>query len=175
MKTSDVMAELSARRIDCGMLALPVEGTNLTVEPVFDEPFHVIVPAAHALAKKKSVRESDLLGERGVVTERKGLSLGLEEEVERIDHRHVGDEIDRDLELRRLLGKHQARQMIALRILLPVDEVVLRLDLERVGKYRRAAVRGGTQAHDLRPERDRPVVGVGRPMMQRDVDAHDGL
>ncbi|MFN0007933.1 MAG: LysR substrate-binding domain-containing protein [Planctomycetota bacterium] len=64
MKTSDVLAEIAARKIDCGMLALPVEGTNLTVEPIFDEPFHVIVPAAHALAGRKSVHESDLLGER---------------------------------------------------------------------------------------------------------------
>ncbi len=117
----------------------------------------------------------DLLGERGIVAEGKGLAFRLEEEVERIDHRHVGDEIDGDLELRGLLREHQARQVIALRILLPVDEVILGLDLERVGEDRRAAVRGGTQAHDLRSERDRPVVGVGRPMMQRDVDAHDGL
>ncbi len=122
------------------------------------------------LAKRR-----DLLGERGVVTKGKGLGVGLEEEVERIDHRQVGDEIDGDFEPGGLLGEHQARQMIALRVLLPVDEVVLGLDLERVGKDRRAAVRSRTQAYHLRSERDRPVVGVGRPMMQRDVDAHDGL
>ncbi len=122
------------------------------------------------LAKRR-----DLLGERGVVTKGKGLGVGLEEEVERIDHRQVGDEIDGDFEPGGLLGEHQARQMIALRVLLPVDEVVLGLDLERVGKDRRAAVRRRAQAYDLRAERNRPVVAVGRPMMQRDVDAHDGL
>ena len=45
----------------------------------------------------------DLLGERGIVAEGKGLGFGLEEEVERVDHRHVGDEIDGDLERRGLL------------------------------------------------------------------------
>ena len=65
--------------------------------------------------------------------------------------------------------------MIALWVLLPVDEVILGLDLERVGQDRRAAVRGGTQAHDLRSEHDRPIVAVGCPMMQRDVDAHDRM
>src|SRR5271169_2995485 len=30
------------------------------------------------------------------------------------------------------------------------------------------------QPHDLRSERHGPVVGVGRPMMQCDVNAHDG-
>jgi hypothetical protein len=34
---------------------------------------------------------------------------------------------------------------------------------------------GRTQAHDLRAQFDGSVVPVGRPMMQRDVDAHDGL
>ena len=36
-------------------------------------------------------------------------------------------------------------------------------------------MRRGTQAHDLRTQRHGPVVGVGRPMMQRDVDAHADL
>lgn len=64
MKTSDVLAEITARKIDCGMLALPLDAANLVVEPIFDEPFFVIVPAGHELAGKKSVRESDLQGRR---------------------------------------------------------------------------------------------------------------
>lgn len=64
MKTADVLTEIAARKIDCGMLALPVDAANLTVEPVFDEPFFLIVPAEHELARKKSVREADLAGER---------------------------------------------------------------------------------------------------------------
>jgi len=64
MKTADVLAELAQRRLDCGLLALPVSVDGLAVEPLFDEPFLLIAPRNHALAAKKIVRESDLLGER---------------------------------------------------------------------------------------------------------------
>jgi LysR family hydrogen peroxide-inducible transcriptional activator len=64
MKTADVLAELAQRRLDCGLLALPVSVDGLAVEPLFDEPFLLNAPRAHALAAKKIVRESDLLGER---------------------------------------------------------------------------------------------------------------
>jgi hypothetical protein len=122
------------------------------------------------LAKRR-----DFLRKRGVVAEGKSLGLRLKEEIEWIDHRHVGDQIDRDVEPGCLLREHEPRQVVALRILLPVDEVVLGLDLERVGKDRCAAVRSGAQAHDLRSECYRPVVFVGRSMMQCDLDAHGGM
>jgi len=64
MKTSDVLEEIARRRLDCGMLAMPIEASGLTVVPVFDEPFFLIVPADDDLAKKRSVRESDLQGRR---------------------------------------------------------------------------------------------------------------
>ena len=72
----------------------------------------------------------DLLGQRGIVGEGPGLGLGVQEKVEGVDHRHVGDEIDRDLEPIGLVREHQPRQMIALRVLLPVDEVPDRRDLQ---------------------------------------------
>ena len=46
------------------------------------------------------------------------------------------------------------RQEVAVRILLPVEKVLRRLDLERVAEHRRAAVGGGPQADDLRAELD---------------------
>jgi LysR family transcriptional regulator, hydrogen peroxide-inducible genes activator len=64
MKTTDVLAEIAGRRIDCGMLALPIAADHLTVEPVFDEPFFLIAPPGHELARKKAVHEADLAGER---------------------------------------------------------------------------------------------------------------
>jgi len=64
MKTADVLAELAQRRLDCGLLALPVSVEGLAIEPLFDEPFLLLAPRGHALAAKKRVRESDLLGER---------------------------------------------------------------------------------------------------------------
>ena len=65
-----------------------------------------------------SLREPRLVGER------KRLGRRLEEEVERIDHRHLGDQIDVDGELARLLRKDEAREVVAVRILLPVEEVL---------------------------------------------------
>ena len=57
------------------------------------------------------------------VGERKRFGLRLEEEVERVVDRHLGDEIDLEPELTDPLGEGQSRQIVALRILLPVDEM----------------------------------------------------
>ena len=134
------------------------------------EPGRQFRPQRFQLAERR-----DLFGERGVVGEGPGLGRGFEEEVERIDDRHVGHQVDRDLEQVGLLGKYQPGEVISLRILLPVDEMLGRGDLQRIGNDGCPAVRGRTQTHDLRPQLDGPVISVGRPMMQRDVDAHDGL
>ena len=100
------------------------------------------------------------------------LGFGFEEEVERIDGRHVGHEIDRDVEMRDALGEHHAGEVVALRVLLPVDEVRLGFDDQRIGQDRRAGVRRRAQADGLRAERDQPVVAVGRAMGQRDGKGH---
>ena len=71
-----------------------------------------------------------------LVAERKGLRVRLEEEVERIEHRHLGDQVHLDAQLRRLLREHEAREVVSLRILLPVDEVLVRRDLQRVDRIR---------------------------------------
>ena len=76
----------------------------------------------------------EVLAQRRLVGERKRLRLGLQEEVERIEHGHVGNEIDHDHEPRHLLRKHEARQEVAVRILLPVQEVAVGLDPERVAE-----------------------------------------
>ncbi len=57
------------------------------------EPGRQLRPQRFQLAERR-----DLFGERGVVGERPGLGRGLEEEVERVDDRHVGHQVDRDLE-----------------------------------------------------------------------------
>jgi hypothetical protein len=46
------------------------------------------------------------------------------------------------------------------RILLPIDEVLLGLDLERITRDFGPAVRRGSEADHLRPERGRAVVDV---------------
>ena len=100
----------------------------------------------------------DLLGQRGVVGKGPGLGRRLQEEVERVDDRHVGHQVDRDLELPGLFRKHQPRQVVALRVLLPVDEMLGGRDFQRIGQHRRARMRRRTQAHDLRSQRHQPVI-----------------
>ena len=108
----------------------------------------------------------------GLVGERTVLGRRFEEEIERIQHRHLGDQIDLDAKARGLVREHQARQVVRLRILLPVDEVRGGLDAHRVAQDARARMRRRTQPHDLRAELDRPVVAVVRDVIQRDVDGH---
>jgi hypothetical protein len=105
-----------------------------------------------------------------VIRIRKGKFLGvrLDEEVERIDHRHVGGEIDLDTKFVGRLGKYETRQPIAVRVLLPIDEMFGWRNLQRIARDRGPAMRRRTEPDDLRPQRYRPVVLVGSYMMQRD-------
>ncbi len=107
-----------------------------------------------------------------LVFEREFLCVGLEEEIERIDDRHLRDQINLELQFPGALGEDDPGQPVRLRVLLPVDEVVGGGDAQRVREDRRARVRCRTQAHQLRAERDRPVVAVVRDVIERDVDAH---
>ena len=52
---------------------------------------------------------------RGFIFERIVLGIGFQEKVERVDYRHLGDQIDFDAEFARSLRKDQAREIIRLR------------------------------------------------------------
>ena len=78
--------------------------------------------------------------EQRFVVERIFLGAGLQKEVKRVVHRHLHHQIDRDLELARLLLKDQAALVVGKRILLPVDEVLRRFHLERIGNDLAAAM-----------------------------------
>jgi len=130
-------------------------------------------PGRQSRAERLQLSERrDLLRQRGIVGEGPRLGRGLQEEVERIDDRHVGHQVDRDLELPGLFRKHQPREVVALRVLLPVDEVLRGGDFQGIGENRRSRMRCRTQAHDLRSECYRPIIQIGRSMMQRDLDTH---
>ncbi|KDB52787.1 hypothetical protein X805_16520 [Sphaerotilus natans subsp. natans DSM 6575] len=107
-----------------------------------------------------------------LVDEGEVLGARLEEEVEGVVDRHLGHQIDGDLELRGLLREDQAGEIVRERILLPVDEMRLGLDAQRVRQHRRAAVRRRAQAHHLGRERHRPVIPVVGDVMESDVDGH---
>src|SRR4030095_3605143 len=53
------------------------------------------------------------------VFERIILGVGLQEKIERVNNRHLGDEVDFDAKFPRRLWENQARKVIRLRILLP--------------------------------------------------------
>ena len=59
-KTDQVLARLRDGRLDAGILALPLHDEQLHLEPLFDEPFVLAVPRAHALASRASVPVSEL-------------------------------------------------------------------------------------------------------------------
>jgi hypothetical protein len=108
------------------------------------------------------------------VAERKELRVRLQEEVERVDHRHLGGEVDLDGQLVGRLIEDQSREEVAVRVLLPVEEVLGRANLQRVAEHGRAAVGRGPQADDVRVEGDRRVVLVLGLVMERNADGHWG-
>ena len=100
--------------------------------------------------------------EQGIrIFEGKRFGVFFDEEIEGIDDRHVGHQVDRHLQLRGLVREHQPRQPVAERILLPVDEM-LRRDRERIAVDRRAAMRRRTQSDFVRRQIDRTIEAVGR-------------
>jgi LysR family transcriptional regulator, hydrogen peroxide-inducible genes activator len=60
-QTEQLLERLRAGEIDVGILALPVAMDGLEAAPLYDEPFVLAVPAAHALAERAKV--DDLRGE----------------------------------------------------------------------------------------------------------------
>ncbi|MNS76052.1 hypothetical protein D3C72_1095880 [compost metagenome] len=100
------------------------------------------------------------------------MRVGFEEEVERIEDRHLRQQIDLDPQFFGFLREHQPRQVIALRVLLPVDEMLFGGDFQRIRQNPRAAVGSGTQANNLRAELDSAVIAVMRDMVQCDMNRH---
>ena len=106
----------------------------------------------------------------GWIHERIDLGAGLDEEIERIDHLEIGDQIDRHGEFGRPLRKHEARDPVAVGVVLPVHEMLRRRHLQGIARHARAAVRRRTQPHDLRPEVDRSVVLIAGGVVEADAD-----
>ena len=96
----------------------------------------------------------------------------LEEEVERIVDGHFGHEVYLDAKRLDFFRERDPRDVVALRVLLPVEKVTRWRDALRIGQDRRAAVRRRTQANELRRQLDRPVVPVLRDVTKRDMDTH---
>ncbi len=62
MQTQDIIAALDREEIDASLLATPLHVKTLTEDVLFYEPFYLLVHQNHPLARKKTVKESDLEG-----------------------------------------------------------------------------------------------------------------
>ncbi len=62
-QTEPLLARLRDGELDLGILALGVETAGLETRALFEEPFNVALPAAHALASRTTLRPEDLAGE----------------------------------------------------------------------------------------------------------------
>ena len=61
--TGHLLERLQGYQIDAALLALPLDGDEFEVLPLFDEPFWFACPPCHPLAQLKAVTEADLCGE----------------------------------------------------------------------------------------------------------------
>ena len=69
--TAEQVQTLEAGSLDIGFLRLPIVGHSaLDVVTVHREPFVVVVPSSHKLAKRKAVRQRELEGQDFVMYER---------------------------------------------------------------------------------------------------------
>ncbi len=66
LRTSSQLKSLVNKHIDVGFLRLPVAHDELDITVIHREPFVVVLPSEHALAKKKQIRLADLRSERFV-------------------------------------------------------------------------------------------------------------
>jgi hypothetical protein len=103
------------------------------------------------------------------IAEGKALRVLLNEEVEWIDRPHVGHQADGDVQLTGFARKDRAGQIVAERVLLPIDEVIGGGNRERISLDGGTRVRRRTEPDDVRPDRDRPVEPVGRTVLERDL------
>ncbi len=62
--TANLDVLLRTGRIDVAILALPYEAPNVSVLPLYDEPFTVVVPSEHSWAKRAAIRPEELAAEK---------------------------------------------------------------------------------------------------------------
>ncbi|HTO57376.1 MAG TPA: hydrogen peroxide-inducible genes activator [Pseudomonadales bacterium] len=62
--TANLDAMLKRGALDAIVIALPFDSPGIVTRVLFDEPFHLLVPNDHALAKRKSVSTDDIADQR---------------------------------------------------------------------------------------------------------------
>ena len=72
---------------------------------------------------------------QGIISKGEMLGILFNKEVKRVDHGHVRDHLHRELQAFRFFRKHQPRLIVAERILLPVNKVVLGRHFQGIAMY----------------------------------------
>jgi LysR family transcriptional regulator, hydrogen peroxide-inducible genes activator len=62
--TANLESMLKRGALDAIVIALPFESTGVETRNLFDEPFHLLVPNDHPLAKRKAIGADELNGEK---------------------------------------------------------------------------------------------------------------
>ena len=106
------------------------------------------------------------------VPEREVCRVVFQEEVERVEDSQFRNEINVYDEGLGGLGKDESRQIITVRILLPVEEMFPRLNLQGVAADCRPAMGRGPQSYNMGGQSYQTVVFVACPMVQCDANAH---
>ena len=115
-------------------------------------------------------RELAFLGR--TVLEGNCLRVRLQEKIKGILNRHFRGQIDLHPQILRRLRKYHAGQVIGLRVLLPIDEVFGRLDVQGVGQNAAAAMWCGAQPNDLWPQLHQSIVAIMHDVIERYVNRH---
>jgi hypothetical protein len=100
------------------------------------------------------------------------LGVLLDEEVEGIDDRHLGDEPHMQPQLHDRLREDRPPDHISERILLSIQAMIGRLDVQPVVADRRSRMGRREKAYHVRGEPNRTVVLVVRRVVERDVNGH---
>lgn len=58
--TATLLEELAGHRLDAALVALPVDAPGIETLPLFDEPFWVLAPTQHRLARRPRIKEAEL-------------------------------------------------------------------------------------------------------------------
>ena len=113
-----------------------------------------------------------LLAQLGRERKREFVGIGFDEEVERVDDFEVGEEVDRHREFGGLFRENETGDPVAVRVLLPVHEMLGRRHRERIARHAGAGVRRRSQPDGLRPETDRTAVLVTGGVMKTCENGH---
>ncbi|MCY1508738.1 hypothetical protein D9M68_430580 [compost metagenome] len=169
------------RRLDPGLHADDVADLLLQARIEPDHHIDRALPRAVDCREESAKRRPDrfrrhidlkIIAEICRIGEGPVFRLFFDEKVERIVDGHVGDEIDLDLQLADRIGKDEAGKVVAVGILLQVDEMIGGRNLQRVADDLRLGMSRRLQPDDLRRQPYGTVIGVVGQVIDTGLDRH---